>query len=151
RVAKLGMMNSLSQLLLKLVSPGVPDTYQGTELWDFSLVDPDNRRPVDFAHRVHLLHDLEPLLPSMNEDRGSRIEDRNKVSGESVSPSQSPLTTHHSPTHQALRIHRLTEILKVWEDGRIKLFLLASGLRLRRQHPQVFLQGEYLALRASGE
>jgi (1->4)-alpha-D-glucan 1-alpha-D-glucosylmutase len=45
RVAKLGMINSLSQVLLKLVSPGVPDIYQGTELWDFSLVDPENRNP----------------------------------------------------------------------------------------------------------
>lgn len=44
-----GMLNSLSQTLLKFTSPGVPDTYQGQELWDYSLVDPDNRRPVDFA------------------------------------------------------------------------------------------------------
>jgi (1->4)-alpha-D-glucan 1-alpha-D-glucosylmutase len=51
RVARAGAFNSLSQLLLKLVSPGVPDLYQGTELWDFSLVDPDNRRPVDYARR----------------------------------------------------------------------------------------------------
>ena len=40
-------MNSLQQTVLRLASPGVPDLYQGTELWDFSLVDPDNRRPVD--------------------------------------------------------------------------------------------------------
>jgi (1->4)-alpha-D-glucan 1-alpha-D-glucosylmutase len=45
------MYNSLSQLLLKIASPGVPDFYQGSESWDFSLVDPDNRRPVDFATR----------------------------------------------------------------------------------------------------
>ena len=49
RVSHLGLFNSLSQTLLKLASPGVPDTYQGTELWDFSLVDPDNRRPVDYS------------------------------------------------------------------------------------------------------
>ena len=47
RIAQLGLYNSLSQLLVKLTAPGVPDFYQGTELWDFSLVDPDNRRPVD--------------------------------------------------------------------------------------------------------
>ena len=41
-------MNSLSQVVLKIASPGVPDFYQGSELWDFNLVDPDNRRPVDF-------------------------------------------------------------------------------------------------------
>lgn len=50
-----GLCNALSQLLLKLTSPGVPDIYQGQELWDFSLVDPDNRRPVDFAIRRKLL------------------------------------------------------------------------------------------------
>jgi (1->4)-alpha-D-glucan 1-alpha-D-glucosylmutase len=51
RVAELGMWNSLSQTVLKLTCPGVPDLYQGTELWDLSLVDPDNRRPVDYAFR----------------------------------------------------------------------------------------------------
>jgi (1->4)-alpha-D-glucan 1-alpha-D-glucosylmutase len=51
--------NSLNQLMLKLLCPGVPDIYQGTELWDFSLVDPDNRRPVDFSHRAELLQSLE--------------------------------------------------------------------------------------------
>ncbi len=51
----LGALNSLSQLTLKTMLPGVPDVYQGTELWDLSLVDPDNRRPVDFALRSRLL------------------------------------------------------------------------------------------------
>ncbi|MGC1718818.1 MAG: malto-oligosyltrehalose synthase [Isosphaeraceae bacterium] len=53
-----GMINSLAQTLLKIGSPGVPDTYQGTELWDFSLVDPDNRRPVDYDRRSSMLKDL---------------------------------------------------------------------------------------------
>jgi (1->4)-alpha-D-glucan 1-alpha-D-glucosylmutase len=48
RIAKVGIFNSLSQLLLKIASPGVPDFYQGTEIWNFSLTDPDNRRPVDY-------------------------------------------------------------------------------------------------------
>src|SRR6185437_14489748 len=52
RVARIGMFNSLSQALLKLTAPGVPDIYQGRELWDFRLVDPDNRRPVDYARRL---------------------------------------------------------------------------------------------------
>ncbi len=56
-----GRINSLSQLLLKLTSPGVPDLYQGTELWDLSLVDPDNRRPVDYDLRRRLLCDLQEL------------------------------------------------------------------------------------------
>jgi len=51
RVTRFGLLNSLSQTLCKLTAPGVPDTYQGNELWDFSLVDPDNRRPVDYACR----------------------------------------------------------------------------------------------------
>jgi (1->4)-alpha-D-glucan 1-alpha-D-glucosylmutase len=54
RVARIGLWNSLSQTLLKLTCPGVPDIYQGNELWDFSLVDPDNRRPVDYALRQQL-------------------------------------------------------------------------------------------------
>ncbi|MCH7511249.1 MAG: malto-oligosyltrehalose synthase, partial [Chloroflexi bacterium] len=58
QVAYYGAMNSLAQLVLKIASPGVPDFYQGTELWDFSLVDPDNRRPVDFGKRVRLLEAL---------------------------------------------------------------------------------------------
>jgi len=62
RVARLGMINSLAQVALKIIAPGVPDFYQGTELWDLSLVDPDNRRPVDFNQRRKLLDELEPWL-----------------------------------------------------------------------------------------
>jgi (1->4)-alpha-D-glucan 1-alpha-D-glucosylmutase len=57
RTSLLGALNSLSQLTLKLTLPGVPDFFQGTELWDLSLVDPDNRRPVDFEWRRALLDD----------------------------------------------------------------------------------------------
>ena len=55
QVVDWGLYGALSQTLLKLTSPGVPDIYQGQELWDFSLVDPDNRRPVDFARRRKML------------------------------------------------------------------------------------------------
>lgn len=58
RMAYYGALNSLAQVLLKITSPGVPDFYQGTELWDLSLVDPDNRRPVDFSKRTELLGEL---------------------------------------------------------------------------------------------
>lgn len=58
QIAYYGALNSLAQVLLKTTSPGVPDFYQGTELWDFSLVDPDNRRPVDFRRRIELLDGL---------------------------------------------------------------------------------------------
>ena len=59
RIARFGILNSLSQTLCKLTAPGVPDIYQGNELLDFSLVDPDNRRPVDYARRAGLLSELE--------------------------------------------------------------------------------------------
>jgi (1->4)-alpha-D-glucan 1-alpha-D-glucosylmutase len=62
RIAAAGMVNSLSQLVAKLGSPGVPDVYQGTELWDFSLVDPDNRRPVDFTRRQAIIEEIDSLL-----------------------------------------------------------------------------------------
>jgi (1->4)-alpha-D-glucan 1-alpha-D-glucosylmutase len=62
RIARIGSVNSLSQVALKLASPGVPDVYQGTELWDFSLVDPDNRRPVDFDARRRALHEVSAIL-----------------------------------------------------------------------------------------
>jgi (1->4)-alpha-D-glucan 1-alpha-D-glucosylmutase len=55
RVALLGALNSLTQLALKIAMPGVPDFYQGCEFWDLSFVDPDNRRPVDFAARASAL------------------------------------------------------------------------------------------------
>jgi (1->4)-alpha-D-glucan 1-alpha-D-glucosylmutase len=64
KVARLGALNSLSQTLLKLTAPGVPDVYQGNELWDFSLVDPDNRRPVDYGLRKDLLADLKRMDPA---------------------------------------------------------------------------------------
>ncbi len=59
KVARFGLVNSLAQTLLKLTAPGAPDTYQGTELWDFSLVDPDNRRPVDYDCRRKLLAEVQ--------------------------------------------------------------------------------------------
>ncbi|NLC71512.1 MAG: malto-oligosyltrehalose synthase, partial [Desulfuromonadaceae bacterium] len=58
KVAHFGMVNSLSQTLLKITAPGVPDFYQGSELWDLRLVDPDNRTPVDFGRRFALLESL---------------------------------------------------------------------------------------------
>ncbi|HEY1082732.1 MAG TPA: malto-oligosyltrehalose synthase [Prosthecobacter sp.] len=64
KVAAAGAVNSLAQVILKLTSPGVPDIYQGQEIWDFSLVDPDNRRPVDYGLRQSL---LAPVFPAPGE------------------------------------------------------------------------------------
>ena len=72
KIAFHGFLNSLSQVVLKATSPGVPDFYQGSELWDFSLVDPDNRRPVDYDKRAAALRDLpapDRLLKSWHDGR----------------------------------------------------------------------------------
>lgn len=115
KVAFHGMLNSLSALALKLAAPGVPDTYQGNELWDYCLVDPDNRRRVDFDLRARHLRSLVEL-----EGGGG-------------------------PTPGMAR-----GLLEGWRDGRIKLHLLRSGLRLRRREREVFLKGDYLPLEAEG-
>ncbi len=77
RIAERGMIFSLAQTVLKLTSPGVPDFYQGTEIWDFSLVDPDNRRSVDFEARVALLDKLDERSPEelfeQREDGGLKM------------------------------------------------------------------------------
>ena len=61
KIAYFGMVNSLSQVLLKIASPGAADFYQGSELWDLRLVDPDNRGPVDFSRRMTMLDDIERM------------------------------------------------------------------------------------------
>lgn len=113
KIAPYGAVNSLAQVLIKTTAPGVPDFYQGSELWDWSLVDPDNRRPVDFGKRVTLLEELR-----MQEARG--------------------------------RCALLTDLVQHWRDGRIKLFLTDKALDYRRQRAELFLDGSYLPLAASG-
>jgi (1->4)-alpha-D-glucan 1-alpha-D-glucosylmutase len=105
-IIRLGAINSLTQTLLKLTSPGVPDIYQGTEIWDYSLVDPDNRRPVDYELRRQMLKSLASATPR--------------------------------------------ELMEIWPDGRIKLFLTKHILQLRRRHADLFERGEYLPLHVSG-
>jgi (1->4)-alpha-D-glucan 1-alpha-D-glucosylmutase len=112
------MVNSLAQLALKLASPGVPDFYQGTELWDLSLVDPDNRGPVDYAARQALLDAMEPLFACLD-------------AGETAA-------------------RGVGELLDQWPDGRIKLLLTARGLRFRRVHAGLMLQGAYEPLDSEG-
>jgi (1->4)-alpha-D-glucan 1-alpha-D-glucosylmutase len=80
-IAMPGFLNSLGQTLLKLTSPGVPDIYQGNEVWDFSLVDPDNRRPVDYARRAALLEEIEEVaadtkrIPALLDDMLANLAD----------------------------------------------------------------------------
>jgi (1->4)-alpha-D-glucan 1-alpha-D-glucosylmutase len=63
QINRAGQTNSLTQTLIKHTAPGVPDLYQGSELWDFSLVDPDNRRPVDYRLRAKMLHEIKRMDP----------------------------------------------------------------------------------------
>ncbi|HEX8696540.1 MAG TPA: malto-oligosyltrehalose synthase [Longimicrobium sp.] len=114
-VARLGMVNALAQTLVKLTAPGVPDVYQGQEIWDFSLVDPDNRRPVDYGVRRRMLAELKARL----------VED---------------------DLRELCR-----ELVERWEDGRIKLYVTHAALALRQALPDVFGEGGYVPLAASGE
>ncbi|MCM1982593.1 malto-oligosyltrehalose synthase [Lyngbya confervoides] len=114
KIAFYGMQNSLSQLLIKLTAPGVPDIYQGTEMWDLSLVDPDNRRPVDYHHRRHELQELQ------------RWADRDRPA-------------------------LLDNLIHYPEDGRIKLFLMATALAARSQFLNVFQDGDYLPIKVVGD
>ena len=70
-IVNFGLYNGLTQTTLKIMSPGVPDIYQGQELWDFSLVDPDNRRPVDFNRRRQLLSELQDIANQGPEHRAA--------------------------------------------------------------------------------
>ncbi|HUG55587.1 MAG TPA: malto-oligosyltrehalose synthase [Candidatus Limnocylindrales bacterium] len=112
-VAYRGAMTSLSALAVRLFAPGVPDVYQGTELWDLSLVDPDNRRPVDFARRTAALAALDAAATA---GRGALAR----------------------------------ELCASWEDGRIKLYVTATGLRHRRARRALFADGAYVPLHAGG-
>lgn len=110
RIIQKASIYSLSQLLIKLTAPGIPDIYQGTELWDLSFVDPDNRRPVNYDHRKYLLRELNnaarkgipALLTFLAANKGSGVE---------------------------------------------KLFVIQKTLAYRREHPLVFIRGEYLPVR----
>ncbi|QRM30980.1 malto-oligosyltrehalose synthase [Microvirga sp. VF16] len=76
RLSLLGMLNGLSRTVLKMTLPGVPDIYQGTEFWDFSLVDPDNRRPVNYKTRIQALDENEPFTALMKNWSDGRIKQR---------------------------------------------------------------------------
>ncbi len=107
-----GLFNALSQSLLKVSAPGAPDVYQGTELWDFSMVDPDNRRPVDYALRRRRLAELDRRAAG----------DLRELAG---------------------------ELLAGRADGRVKLYVVSRALRCRRDHPELFSDGDYLPAEAS--
>jgi (1->4)-alpha-D-glucan 1-alpha-D-glucosylmutase len=113
KVAALGAHNSLIQTVLKLTCPGVPDIYQGTELWDFSMVDPDNRRAIDYALRARSLREVDAAL----------IQDRRGAMG---------------------------TWFRDWQDGRFKLATVATLLRCRREHVDLFANSDYQPLALHG-
>jgi (1->4)-alpha-D-glucan 1-alpha-D-glucosylmutase len=73
KIARLGLLNGLCQSVITLTAPGVPDIYQGGELWDLNLVDPDNRRPVDFEQRRRLLADARQILRKPATERSAAL------------------------------------------------------------------------------
>jgi (1->4)-alpha-D-glucan 1-alpha-D-glucosylmutase len=118
-----GWVNSLSQTLLKLTAPGIPDFYQGSELWNLSLVDPDNRREIDYDARRRLLAELEQM--------------DGECAGGPGGPASGAIDT-------AAMLARLPE-------GLPKLWLIRQALGLRRRRPAAFgSQGAYRPIVARG-
>jgi malto-oligosyltrehalose synthase len=115
RVAAPGYANALSRLLVHLTAPGTPDIYQGDEMWNFALVDPDNRRPVDFAVRQSVLDQLDATLASGDRDA------------------------------------ECAAMLRDIADGRLKMHVTRTALRLRREMASAFIKGRYTPLEARGE
>lgn len=116
QIAEYGMYNALSQVLLKVTAPGVPDFYQGTELWEFNLVDPDNRRPVDYSLRARMLADLQGVCEEAGPD-------------------------HRNLVHELL-VNRV--------NGKVKVYDAMTALIYRRDHSELFLNGEYVPLESQG-
>ncbi|MBV9102870.1 MAG: malto-oligosyltrehalose synthase, partial [Candidatus Eremiobacteraeota bacterium] len=111
--ARIAMVHGLAQVVLKLTAPGAPDVYQGAELWDFSLVDPDNRRPVDWILRERIA----ASLPARGEESSAVA----------------------------------AALLGNWRDGRVKMFVTRTLLRLRETRREMFLNDEYAALETVGQ
>lgn len=118
-IARLGAVNSLAQTTLMHGVPGVPDIYQGAELWHLCLVDPDNRQPVDFAARQAMLAELEA--------------DLGRAATGPLQPADQPLPI-------------AVELAANWIDGRVKLWVTAATLRHRRQDAELLLRGDYVPL-----
>jgi (1->4)-alpha-D-glucan 1-alpha-D-glucosylmutase len=144
-VAFYGMLNSLAKALLQLTAPGVPDIYQGSELWDFSLVDPDNRRPVDFNLRERYLAELRAGLEGEGE-RAPEVGARAMAEGARVEPHRPARDSGGEGGPGPLAV----DLLSRWEDGRVKLYVIQQALAARREHPWVFGEGAYRPLETGG-
>ena len=125
RIAAAGQYNALAQLAIKLLSPGVPDIYQGQELWDWSLVDPDNRRPVDYSQRRELLAAVGQ--PFLSANVGQTFPPASSCSGK-------PVCWPHAPLH----------------DPRLKLLVTHRLLAARRRLANLWSEGDYVPLEVAG-
>jgi (1->4)-alpha-D-glucan 1-alpha-D-glucosylmutase len=114
-IAPAGLWNALARTLTHLTVPGTPDTYQGDELWNYTVVDPDNRRPVNYEHRREFLAQLGPLNAT-GDARGAL----------------------------------LRELADAPTDPRLKLLIVRQALHARRAMPELFRQGQYVPLAATG-
>ena len=124
RIARLGMMNSLTQLVLKCTVPGVPDFYQGNEIWEFSLVDPDNRRPVDYAIRHQLLAAMtgQPTAALLEHWRDGGIKLRvmqRLLEFRSAEPELFRRGDYRALAAQGTHADRVVAFLRHWEDRRL--------------------------------
>ncbi|WP_347554575.1 malto-oligosyltrehalose synthase [Robbsia sp. KACC 23696] len=123
RIAPAGVINSLQQTVLRLTSPGVPDLYQGTDWWDWSLVDPDNRRPVDYTARATAL-------------------DTMRASANTAATSASETGLAQAGLCDDLLVH--------WRDGRVKQWIIQALLALRQRAPGLYTRGDYMPLTVEG-
>jgi (1->4)-alpha-D-glucan 1-alpha-D-glucosylmutase len=114
-IAHAGLWNSLARVLLHYTVPGTPDTYQGDELWTYTLVDPDNRQPVNYEHRLAYLAEL-AMRDKQGEGRSGIIRD----------------------------------LARTPEDPRLKLLIVRQLLQTRRANAQLFREGDYVPLAATG-
>lgn len=135
KVAEHGRWNSLSQLLLKITAPGVPDFYQGTETWNLTLVDPDNRRPVDFANHSRELAALTSEMAA----------DLDRSTGDTAA---AEWLTRPADDGQSPELPQ--RLLETRLDGRIKRFVGLLGIQARRQFGDLLTTGDYLPLETTG-
>ncbi len=122
RIAGYGWSNSLSAKLLQLAGPGVPDVYQGSELWETSLVDPDNRRPVDFAARARMLAQLDAGTAGVS-----------AAAAEGAGSAEAGGSAEGAGSAEAA-----AGLPPIDASGAAKLLLVSRALRLRRDRPELF-------------
>ena len=142
RIAVPGALNGLAQTLLRMTVPGVPDLYQGNEFWDFTLVDPDNRRPVDYVSRQQAMHlplDLPALLANW---RNGRI--KQTLIARALNRRAEHAELFQKGTYQALEVigsqaHRVLAFAREWQGKRaiVAVPIRCAGLLENSAAPQI--------------